>query len=355
MSDQTVALQPFTELLRHYRALYDDSLGAIARKYEKTGFTAEQYRIFRANYIARTMFTMPEAVAATLQACLDFAPLRTVYGALTVIEEAGEGKADQLHPHLMMQSLNAHGAEAFGLEPIDGRELMRLIRLLDNVQQAIAWEKTVGDLPERDKAVLRESGAFDVDGLRDQCRRQAVQLGILGESAAAPALNSLLLIEVSVLHRFRELGVITEIIDYGLGQLRAMRNAEPGYIEGVAYAHEGLADEVMYDVFRLMHADREKYRNPANFMQEMYPYFAVHGEYLAMIGGMPNPGDGVEALHALRETEKILELPPEDRDAAMRGARAFAVRNEAGWKALQKALDACIAAERAAAPEAIPA
>ncbi len=342
MTNSDNRLQPFRELLDTYRAKYDQSLGAIVEKYEHTGLTGEEYRIFRANYLARTMFTMPEAVAATLQACLDFSPKRTVYGAMTVIEEGGEGKIDQLHPSLMMQSLNAHGIEAFGLESLDVKELMQLIRLLDNLCQSIALENTVGSLSDHDKQILLDSGTIDVDGLKVQCQRQAIKLGILNKSDSTIAQDTLSAIQASVLRRFKEIGVTPEIIDYGLGQLRAMRNSEPGYIEGVAYAHEGLADNVMYDVFRILYADKEKYKCPENFMKETYPYFAVHGDYISMIGGKPNPGDGVEALHALREIEKILELPPEDHEAALRGAHGFAVRNERGWKGLENAMNACV-------------
>ena len=133
--------------------------------------------------------------------------------------------------------------------------------------------------------------------------------------------------------------VLPETLDYCLAQLAVLGRTQAGYLQGVGFAHEGLADGMIYKMFRILFSQIDRYTSRQEFMERVYPYFAAHGNYLDVFNGLAENTDGVEVIHAQRELAKLAQLDSDALDAAWIGANDFADRNVRIWDGIMNALD----------------
>lgn len=329
MTLQDPRLDRFQTLLLEHRSASHALFPTLIELAERGSLTADGYRVFVANLAARTMLTLPEIHASCVQASLDLDRVRTAFGVMTGAEEGGSGKPNAVHTVLMMNALNGHGRVVFGLPPIDLARLMAAVRLAYAVNQLESFVSAVGDPDGAAGQRLRQSAIFDYPGTL----RLAGQLsGRCGYSMTQPSVREDLrrLGEIST-RVLGEYAIVPETIDYCDRQLSVLTDPRPGYLQGVGFAHEGLADGMIFRIFLIVYAGLHHYGSENEFMDLVYPYFRAHGDYLAIVRGGLARDDGVEAVHARREFAKLAELDDESLSAAWEGANEFADRNARVW------------------------
>lgn len=330
-------LDRFVSLIRDHNSAHHHLFTLLEEVATAGQLTAEGYHLFAVNIAVRTMLSLPEIHACCIQASLDLDPLRTTFSVMTGAEEGGAGKPEQVHTVLMMKALNTHGSIVFNLPPLHLPYFMSLIRLL----HATGKYKQYLRLQQKHAQITDEELSCFVNKveLTDICRRCSAITGIKMPESAFHNIAELELIEELTQQELLSAGVVQETIDYCLAQLNVFTNMTTGYLQGVGFAHEGLADGMINKMFRIMYSQIDSYQSTSYFMQEVYPYFAAHGNYLQLYTGLEDDAEGVEVTHAQRELAKLSQLDDEALQVAWQGANDFANRNALIWDGMLKAID----------------
>lgn len=293
------------------------------------------YLLFSANIAARTMMSLSEIHACCIQASLDLDPLRTAYSVMTGAEEGGSGNPNQVHTVLMMKALNYHGAVVFGLPPLDLKYLMALVRLLyitRKYKNLIALQNIYPDIIH----TLNEIKIIDLAELADVSGRMANLCHIELSSRFSIDIEEMKQVEQEAIEKLYMEKVVQETIDYCFAQFDILESKKSGYIQGVGFAHESLADGMIYSIFRIMFFQLSKYTSRSEFINEVYPYFSAHGNYIEVFEGLAEDASGVELTHARRELKKLSQLDSCALKAAWQGANDFSNRNVLVWDGIMR-------------------
>ena len=396
----TISTKDFEKLLTDNNAKQPDFFAYLDKKSEN-GLTAKEYQSFAVNFIARTLFTVPEVAASTYRAATDLRMTGVSLGAKTLFEEAGKNP-EQNHAALLVKAINYHGTSVYGqkYEPINPKEIMDLFKLLYDSGNVASIKQIAGDI-DKSKFVARIVSAkekaidqrFCFTHHMDNSLLDACSQAVRGYKITRPPADAES-IEMDKRHQeyserpngsswtdeerkaLRQIinrreekileyqdenkdyinmtrtalmlakkGVCPEVINYGIDQLQIMDSEAKGKLAGCAFAHEGLADNMMFHIFKILYADVKKYKGGEDeFNREVYPYFSAHGDYKTMAKGEieVNKGKGVEDIHASREIEKISELLHDYDTVAQNaydGAKEFIARQNAVWNGMMQAME----------------
>jgi uncharacterized protein YifE (UPF0438 family) len=334
-------LLQFEEILKNHRAA-NHPLFEYLNKKSETGLTAQEYQAFAMNYVARTVWTLPEVAAAGAEAAQDFRVKATAYSSATFFEEGGGGKPKKVHSKLMMDAINYHGKAVYGKEfqEIDAKKILDITRAAYEAMQAQAFNTLDDSL----KKIISDLGIFNFEATNKNINQVIKEyLPNKEEIQSGEMVNPhYMSVALSMISELKKMGIHDNVISYGFEQLAVMKSQERGKLQGCAYAHEGLADDMMLNVFKIMRSGAEKYKSGRReFDKKVYPYFSAHGDYYAMADGTleVNAGGGVEAVHARREREKIEELPEEYIKSALKGATEFADRQASVWDGILESMN----------------
>jgi hypothetical protein len=309
--------------------------GQICSRVEAGSFTKDNYDCFAANYAARTSLTLPVVFANCLDAAISLHRTRTSYGALTANEESGEGKPGNVHSTLMVDALNAHGKACYESLKIEPNDIILPMRLWHIAQQLIKAERALRRRGTRAAEGLKKVGLVDLEGKRDLCLHLARSCNV-PDVKDTPGPTDLKGYKRAALEQLKRKLICKCTRNYFGFQMRAIYSPRPGYIQGVGYALEGLADTSMELIchFFLATKDKRNGRAAGDKYDEnlwrlvVYPYFAAHGSYWEeRLGKSPSPG--VEQEHEKREVEKLKELDKTLLSNAYAGAEGFAQQNTA--------------------------
>jgi hypothetical protein len=343
-----ITLDTFKHLLAEHPQRAHPFFRYLNEKAER-GLTVEEYQALAVNYIARTLFTIPEVVGAVQNAALDLRKAGTTSGALSLFDEVGEGDVKKNHVWMMVNAINYHGKAVYGdkYKTVNPKHLMDIIKLAHHAAAANSLEKTVPiGVLVTPGSVVADMYETKREFMGRQNRRIARQLQDVapGKKLSYPISNTQY--ESSALAELARRGVCKEVVDYGIQQLKAIASEKDGKMAGYAYAHESLADEVMLGIFKILYNDVRKYKDgEAEFNREVYPYFRAHGDYKAMARGEIKVGEGggTEALHAQREEKKLHEIinrGPVVTKNAYQGAEEFIDRQERVWDGIMSSMKA---------------
>jgi hypothetical protein len=320
----------FEQFVLNHRSADHEIFSVVEAAAVQGSLTRDQYSLFAKNIAARTMMSLSEIHACCIQASLDLDPLRTAYGVLTGAEEGGFGRPTKVHSVLMMNALNTHGRVVFASEPINLRRLMALVRLIHAANRYRSLLE-INALYPGALDLLNTRGIINATELSTTVRRMLDYLEIRHKNTNPPNLKSLNAIEAAARHQLHGEMILPATLDYCLQQMDVLGNALPGYLQGVGYAHEALADGMLYRMFRIMYAQVDRYPSEQEFTRHVYPYYAAHGNYLDIFRGKGGGKKGIEQIHAERELAKLSELDKESLGNAWSGAKDFAARNVRIW------------------------
>jgi hypothetical protein len=240
----------------------------------------------------------------------------------------------------MMRALNYHGETAFGLRSVDFKELQELQILIDDVSRLLAFETAISRMSADEARELEL--ASGLDGVEAATLRRAKRHGFVDHKASRCHGSDLRDIRTDATATLIEKGVLPEVIAYGQQELYAQRTGRAGYIQGVTLAGEAVADDMLFSLFKVMYADLGKYERPVgendlprDFEENVLPYFAVHGEYLAIVNRQETVEEKkTEIIHAQRELAKLSQLDTDELAEAFEGAQDFADRNLKVWNGI---------------------
>ncbi|MCF0061357.1 hypothetical protein MUK70_19140 [Dyadobacter chenwenxiniae] len=330
MKNPINTLERFVSLVKDHRSANHPLFAIIESAAKNDTLSREMYSIFSVNIAARTMLSLPEIHACCIQAALDLDPLRTAYSVMTGAEEGGSGKPDQVHSVLMMNALNNHGRIVFELAALDLKCLMALIRLVHACGKYIRLIRIEMAFPGIDSE-LDFADFTDRSEIIDCCYRMAISVGIEFDKNASHGLAEIEALEKVAEKQLSDFGVLPETVSYCLAQLDVLTKMKTGYLQGVGFAHEALADGMIDSMFKIMYAHRNKYVSEDEFLNSVYPYFEAHGNYIDVYKGLSKESEGVEVIHAQRELEKLSRLDDDALEIAWQGANDFADRNVGIW------------------------
>ena len=290
------------------------------------------------NIATRTMMSLPEIHACCIQASLELDPLRTAYSVMTGAEEGGFGKPNEVHSILMMNALNYHGKIIFGLEPINLKYLMALIRFLYTIKKISALQKIESKYSGLNYE-LELAEFIDKSELIDTSLRMGAITNMEIIADDLTTISKLEKLEKAIYTKLFSLKVLIETINYCLAQLAVLSNMKAGYLQGVGFAHEGLADGMINKMFRVLYSQINKYSSHQEFTENVYQYFSAHGNYIDVYNGLCDFSEGVEVTHAQRELEKLMQLDKQALNVAWLGANDFANRNVLIWDGMLKIIE----------------
>jgi hypothetical protein len=333
-------LAPFHELLHTHPVTRPPLFRYLAEQAVQGTLTGEAYRTVATNLAVKTGLTLPRILVAAAEGAQALDPTITALTTQTAVEEAGSGEPREVHTLLMIRALNYHGKVVFGLPPLKLKDMQELQVLLDHSTRLLAFRVLTAGLEAA--TVRRLEDISSLDGLESVTLRRAQRQGFIGQKGQQLQHDDLEYIQASVLATLMEQGVLPEVIDYGQQELYAHRTGRVGYIQGVTFAGEAVADEMLFSLFQVMYKDLDHYRGrigqyglPEDFVCHVLPYFAAHGEYLAMVQGHATADDKkTEVIHAQRELAKLSCLDTEARTQALHGAQDFADRNLRVWNGM---------------------
>jgi hypothetical protein len=331
-------LSRFEDLIKEHRSAWHPLFSHVEAAAQAGCLAPDAYALFAVNIAARTMLSLPEIHACCIQAALDLDPLRTAYSVMTGAEEGGFGKPRKVHTVLMMDALNHHGRVVFGLPEVHLGYLMALVRLAHASRQYRCFLEIENSVAANIREQLRDGGLWDAAEILHICRRMAAQAGLLLPEESARRVELFIRLEREAIDRLTKEKVLPETIDYCLAQLDVLNKTRAGYLQGVGFAHEGLADGMIYKMFRILYCQIDRYQSRDDFLKQVYPYFSAHGNYMDVFHGEAENTDGVEVIHAQRELAKLNSLDHEALEAAWKGANEFADRNVRIWDGLLNAL-----------------
>lgn len=337
MSDKN--LTRFENLIKEHRSALHPLFDNIESVALNGSLTPDAYLLFSVNIAARTMMSLSEIHACCIQASLDLDPLRTAFSVMTGAEEGGFGKPKNVHTVLMMNALNYHGQVVFGLHDLDLRYLMALVRLLYSSRRYRLLLEVEKSSNTKIRELLQRCDLVDGAELIHTCRRMAAIAGIDLCCEPWDDADEIQQIEQSAFDGLIAAKVLPETIDYCLAQLAVLGRMRAGYLQGVGFAHEGLADGMIYKMFRILYSQIDRYPSRQEFMQRVYPYFSAHGNYLDVYNGVAKNTEGVEVIHAQRELAKLAQLDSDALEAAWGGANDFANRNVRIWDGIMSVLE----------------
>lgn len=324
----------FKKLIKEHKSANHSVFDKIEDLVLKDELTKEQYYLFAVNIATRTMMSLPEIHACCIQASLDLDPLRTTYSVMTGAEEGGSGNPKEVHSVLMMNALNYHGKVVYQMEPINLKYLMSLTRLVYYSQKLFCFYKLEAKYNGIGNDLISCS-FINIDEIKEICIRMAKKSTI---EANFDSLKEVKKAEEIAFNKLIQHGVLKETIDYCLEQMAVLINMKTGYLQGVGFAHEALADGMIDKMFRILYPQVNKYNNYNDFIENVYPYFSAHGNYLEVYNGASEEAEGVEVTHALREIEKLNQLDKEALKTAWIGANNFANRNVKIWDSMMDVL-----------------
>ena len=333
-------LTPFRELVQNHPVMRPPLFPYLAEKALKDDLTAEAYQIVATNLAAKTGLTLPRILVAAAEGARALEPKITAFTTKTAVEEAGGGKPKHVHTLLMMQALNYHGKVAFDLPTLNLKEIQELQVVLDNATRLLTFQTSIEGL---DAALMRDIELISgLDGLEISTLKLAKKLAFVDQKTLRLDKSDLLRIQADATATLMELRVLPEVIAYGQEELYAQRTGRVGYIQGVTFAGEAVADDMLSNLFKIMYKDLGKYKAPRgqndlpeDFARYVLPYFAAHGEYLADVQGRETADDKqTEVIHAQREFAKLSSLDMEERAEALQGAQDFADRNLNVWNGI---------------------
>jgi hypothetical protein len=220
------------------------------------------------------------------------------------------------------------------------KELQELQILVDNVSRLLAFQTATEDMGAVEVGELEL--ASGLDGVEAATLRRAKQQGFIDHKAQWCHRSDLRDILADATATLIEKGVLPEVIAYGKRELYAQRTGRVGFIQGVTFAGEAVADDMLLSLFKVMYTDLGKYKGPVgqndlpeDFEQNGLPYFAAHGEYLAIINGQETVEEKkTEIIHAQREFAKLSQLDTDELAEAFEGAQDFADRNLKVWNGI---------------------
>jgi len=333
-------LERFVSLISEHKSANHQLFTALEEAAIEGNLTKELYHLFAVNIAARTMLSLPEIHACCIQASLDLDPLRTSYSVMTGAEEGGSGKPKEVHTVLMMNALNYHGKTVFGLQPLNLKYFMSLVRLLHASKKYKQFLKLKESCSGISDEIL--SPFVNREELIDICKRTSILAEIQLPNEPWETLLDIEKVEKEAHRHLLTANVLQETIDYCLAQLDVLTNMKTGYLQGVGFAHEALADGMINKMFRIMYAQINRYPSEDDFMQNVYPYFSAHGNYIEVYNGLSENSEGVEVTHAQRELEKLSQLDNEAMSVAWIGTNDFANRNVRIWDGLMNAIESKI-------------
>ncbi len=326
-------LERFTQIIENHMSSKHPLFDVLEDAARESSVTTELYSIFAVNIATRTMLSLSEIHACCIQASLDLNPLRTAYGVMTGAEEGGSGKPSEVHSTLMMNALNYHGQVVFNMKPIDVQYQMALIRLLHITGKYKVINKLEESYPGI-SVMLKDTNIFDTSKIQPTFERLCYYTKLIPPPDFESDKTELENFRKAIEYAIYKTGVVKATVDYCLEQLEVLNNPLEGYLQGVAYAHECLADGMIYKMFCILFAQIDRYKDESEFLNIVYPYFSAHGNYMDVYNGSSEETEGVEATHALREFEKLSELDDSALQFALKGADDFANRNTKIWDEL---------------------
>lgn len=327
---EPVTVERIKQAVRSHRMSTHTLFPRLIEHAQEGKLTGEQFRIVAANIAARTKFTLTEIFTACLDAALRGERTLIAYSALTAFDEAGSGSPEQVHPIMMMRSLNNHLDQVFNQPPIAIQPIIDAVwgkHLVSQLERCTTLENA---LPENLKPEMRAVGNTD-HMLR---RIRALAAGI----AQQPAQNMKKADELAAYVRLFSAQIAAEkltpeTLAYCEQQLELRDNITPGYIFGVTYAHEEGGDNLFHGLYHVMSADKHRYRDSATFKSITYPYIHAHHDFEAADGG---DSEAVEILHRKREEAKLAALSPGDLQPALIGAMDFLYRNAMVYDGIER-------------------
>ena len=333
-------LSPFRQLLQNHPVMHPPLYPYLAEKSLTNGLTADAYKIVVTNLAAKTGLTLLRILIAAAEGARELDPKITAYTVITALEEAGDGKPKHVHTLLMMKSLNYHGKIVFNMPTINLKDIQNLQILLDNIDRLLTFQVSTAGLNAN--LVQDIQLISNLDGLEAATLKLAKKQELTDQSMLRLKQGDLKRIKADATAALVELGVLPEVIAYGQEELYAQRTGRAGYIQGVTFAGEAVADDMLLNLFKIIFKDIEKYQAsceqselPEDFERYVLPYFAAHGEYLAHIQGREAIEEKqTEVIHAQREFAKLSRLDTESRAEALQGARDFADRNLNVWNGI---------------------
>lgn len=333
--DSTVTVERIQQAVHDHRSSTHALFARLRQRAEKGELTGEEFRFAAANITARTIFTLSEILKGCTEATLDLSHVRIAHSVMTAADEGGFGKPDRVHPKLMMDSINNHLIKAFGEKEIDIRPIYFAIQgrhLASELKEHMDIGKK---LPDTEREKMDRLFFFN----EKLARLRSLARGIHEtDQDATDSIEDELQSTFAALSAFLESQDISpETVEYCDHQLRLLNNPEPGYLAGVNFAHEHLADELFAGLYAVTSADQHRYPD-GSFEAVTYDYIREHGDYAARHRGESPVLKGVEEIHAERERTKLRALKPEHLPAALRGAMDFSDRNASVWDGIEKRL-----------------
>ena len=279
------SLNPFIEIVQNHPVMRAPLFPYLAEKALSDTFTGEVYQIVVTNVAAKTGLTLPRILIAATEGARALEPTITAFTTKTAAEEAGSGEPKEVHTLLMMRALNYHGKVAFALPSLKLKEVQELQISLDSATRLLTFQMAAEGL---DAAAVRNIELIaGLDGLEAATLKLAKKQGFVDRQALRLHRSNLLHMQADATATLMEQGVLPEIIAYGQQELYAQRTGRVGYIQGVTFAGEAVADDMLLNLFKVMYKALDKYKGPIgqhglpeDFEQYVLPYFAAHGEYL---------------------------------------------------------------------------
>jgi len=242
-------LTPFRELVQNHPAMRPLLYPYLAEQSLKNGLTAQAYQIVVTNLAAKTGLTLPRILVAATEGARALDPKITAYTTRTALEEAGDGEPKHVHTLLMMRALNYHGKVAFDLPTLNLKEIQELQIVLDNATRLLTFQISTEGL---DAGLVRDIElSSDLDGLEAATLKLAKKQGFADQQTLRLDKSDLQRIQADATATLMELGVLPEVIAYGQEELYAQRTGRVGYIQGVTFAGEAVADDMLLNLFKV--------------------------------------------------------------------------------------------------------
>jgi hypothetical protein len=238
---EDITVEDIQQAVHGHRAMNHQLFLRLKDLADSQQMTGEDFRLIASNIIARTLFTLSEILAGCTQATLDLSYLRIAESINTASDEGGHGKEEKVHPKLMVDAMNNHLLKAFnekeiGIQPV--YFALQAKYLIAKLQEYLDLEKSV-DETQRNR--MRAYTLFD---------QRVARLRYLMEGMQKPVVTSgslekeLPLFSEACSEVLNNEHITDETVDYCSHQLHLLENPEPGYLSGVNFAHEEVADEL---------------------------------------------------------------------------------------------------------------
>lgn len=339
------AVEIIVAMLKQHSAANHPLFAYLDNRSTDAPFTKEHYQHFRINFIARTLFTIPEVFKGAEIAALHLNAIALANSAAIGADEGGvnfstkEGEPHRAHSILMLKSLNYHGKKVFGLDPVDAAQLLGLMRIMDTARELLITPEPTSPVLKNRYDALKGTLFEDINQTKLPIFSEGMMeamfyepfMGKTADEWQKEKLNSTMIM-TQAMGALYKMGVNQETIVYAFEQFAINRNVQQAAVIGTAWAHETLADNMMETMRAAFFTPYKRFYKKGEFDKEVDPYFAAHRD--------DDAGSHVEELHAqrMRETLKTVLTSPVQMQLAYNAALAFAERQAKVWDGLLKGM-----------------